>query len=257
MLIRISLIVAILAALGAGGLGYYEVTNQIPALTEQRDSENAAKHDALTKLDTTTKTLAKTKTQLTQTQQELADAQAQRDKAVATASEQTKRANDLSDKLTQASQDRDDARNQLAAYTSTGLTAAQVTKLNRDLKDSENAIDALNIEEGKLLRTIGRLTNELAKYTDPNTDITLRADLRGKIVVVDPKWQFVVLDVGEDQGVIQDGELLVSRDGKLVAKVIVRTVEKDRSIANLIPGWTFGPVVEGDAVSPAHPAPAT
>jgi hypothetical protein len=115
----------------------------------------------------------------------------------------------------------------------------------------------LNIEEGKLLRTIGRLTNELAKYTDPNNDIKLRADLRGKIVVVDPKWQFVVLDVGEDQGVIQDGELLVSRDGKLVAKVIVRTVEKDRSIANLIPGWTFGPVVEGDAVSPAHPAPAT
>jgi cell shape-determining protein MreC len=74
---------------------------------------------------------------------------------------------------------------------------------------------------------------------------------------VDPKWQFVVLDVGEDQGIIKDGELLVSRDGKLVAKVVVRSVEKGRSIANLMPGWTFGEVVEGDLVSPAHPAPAS
>jgi len=257
MLIRISLIVAILAALGAGGLGYYEVTNQIPALTQQRDDENKAKHEALTELDTTKKTLTKTKAQLTQTQQQLADAQAQRDKAVATASEQTKRANDLSEKLTQASQDRDDARNQLAAYTVTGLTADQVSKLTRSLKDSQNAIEALNLEEGKLMRTIGRLTNELAKYTEPDNDVKLRADLRGKIVVVDPKWQFVVLDVGEDQGIIKDGELLVSRDGKLVAKVIVRSVEKGRSIANLMPGWTFGEVLEGDMVSPAHPAPAS
>jgi cell shape-determining protein MreC len=71
---------------------------------------------------------------------------------------------------------------------------------------------------------------------------------------VDPKWEFVVLNVGEDQGVISDGELLVSRQGKLVAKVIVRSVEKDRSIANLVPGWKLGEMIEGDDVSPAHPA---
>ena len=82
----------------------------------------------------------------------------------------------------------------------------------------------------------------------------LRADLKGKVVVVDPKWDFVVLDIGEDQGVLTDGELLVSRDGKLVAKVIVRTVEKDRCIANIMPGWKIGEVFEGDQVIPAHPA---
>jgi len=64
----------------------------------------------------------------------------------------------------------------------------------------------------------------------------------------------VVLDVGEDQGVISDGELLVSRQGKLVAKVVVRSVQKDRCIANLVPGWKLGEVIEGDEVSPAHPA---
>ena len=72
--------------------------------------------------------------------------------------------------------------------------------------------------------------------------------------MVDPKFDFVVLDIGEDQGVIPDGEMLVSREGKLVAKVVVRSVEKNRCIANILPGWKLGEVIEGDEVTPAHPA---
>jgi hypothetical protein len=63
-----------------------------------------------------------------------------------------------------------------------------------------------------------------------------------------------VLNIGENQGVLPDGELLVSRDGRLVAKVIVRSLEKNRCIANVMPGWKLGEVIEGDEVSPAHPA---
>ena len=94
----------------------------------------------------------------------------------------------------------------------------------------------------------------LNKYEGTNSFVSLRADLRGRILVVDPKWDFVVLNIGEDQGVLEDGELLVSRDGKLVAKVIVRSVEKNRCIANIMPGWKLGEVIEGDEVTPAHPA---
>jgi len=255
MLIRISLIVAILAALGAGTLGYLEVSKQIPALAQQRDDEKSAKDIALTQLANTNKVLVKTQTQLAQTQQDLADTHTKLDKAVAAVDVQRKRADDLNDKLTQTTSERDDARNQLAAYTTTGLTAEQVTRLNKQYQDSLVAIKALNDEKLVLFRTISRLTNELAKYVGPETDVKLPADLRGKIVVVDPKWNFVVLDVGESQGIINGGELLVSRDGKLVSKVVVRSVDKGRSIANVVPGWNFGSVVEGDDVSPAHPAP--
>jgi len=78
--------------------------------------------------------------------------------------------------------------------------------------------------------------------------------LKGKIIVVDPKWDFVVLNIGETQGAIQDGELLVSREGKLVAKVVIRNIQKDRCIANIVPGWKLGELIEGDDVTPAHPA---
>ena len=45
-------------------------------------------------------------------------------------------------------------------------------------------------------------------------------------------------------------EALVSRDGKLVAKVKVRAVERDRSIANVLPGWKLTDVYEGDVAVP-------
>jgi len=254
MLLRISLIVAILAGLGAGVVSYLEVSDKIPALTKQRDDEHSAKVTALTDLSNTKTKLAKTQNDLSQTKQDLADTQADRDKAVARADQQTQLAAGLSDKLTKTTQERDDAQNSLAAYKATELTPEQVFKLSKDLKNARAEVEVVNGEKVILLHTIGRLTNELAKYIGPEQFVKLRADLHGKILAVDPKWDFVVLNVGEDQGVISDGELLVSRQGKLVAKVIVRSVQKDRSIANLVPGWKLGDPIEGDDVSPAHPA---
>jgi hypothetical protein len=254
MLLRISLIVAILAGLGAGGLGYYEVSTQIPALTQQRDTENTAKKDALTKLATTEKNLAKTKSDLAQSQQDLSDTKGERDKAVARAEAQSKRADDLSAKLARATQERDDAQNELASFKIIGLSPEQIVKLNKTLKDARTEIEAINGEKTLLEHQKARLQTRLDRYEGTNAFVMLRANLHGKILVVDPKWDFVVLNIGDDQGVLPDGEMLVSRDGKLVAKVIVRSVQKDRSIANIVPGWKLGEPVEGDEVSPAHPA---
>ena len=254
MLLRISLIVAILAGLGAGVVSYLEVSDKIPALTKQRDDEHTAKVNEIAAHGKTKTELAKTKNELSQTQQELAETKTDRDKAVVRADAQTKRADELNDKLGKVTQERDEAQNSLAAYKATDLTPDQVFKLSKDLKNARAEVEVVNGEKVVLLHTITRLTNELAKYIGPDNVVKLRADLRGKIVAVDPKWDFVVLNVGEDQGVISEGEMLVSRSGKLVAKIIVRSVQKDRSIANLVPGWKLGEIIEGDEVSPAHPA---
>jgi hypothetical protein len=254
MLIRISLIIAILAALGAGIVNFVVVKDKIALLTTDRNTQRDGWHETSSELNQTNKVLVKTQGTLKQTQQDLADTQSERDKAIATATAQTKRADDLTDKLAKATQERDAAQNDLAAYQATGVKPEDIGKLKSSLKDAQNAIVVANQEKMVLSRTITRLTNELAKYTGPDDVIKLRADLKGKILVVDPKWDFVVLNIGEDQGVLQDGELLVSRDGKLVAKVVVRSIEKDRCIANIVPGWKLGEVIEGDEVSPAHPA---
>ena len=123
------------------------------------------------------------------------------------------------------------------------------------IKQDQDTINAINEEKKILSRTVARQQNQLNELLGNEAYVVkLRADLKGKVVVVDPKWDFVVLNIGDDAGVLENGELLVSRDGKLVAKVVVRTVEKDRSIANILPGWKLGEVFEGDVVTPAHPA---
>jgi myosin heavy subunit len=254
MLLRIFLVVAILAGLGAGVVSYMEVSDKIPVLTKQRDDEHTAKVSEITAHGKTKTELKKTQGELTQTQTELADTKKERDAQIARADAQNKRADTLADKLTKTTSERDEAQNDLASYKATGLNPDQVAKLNKDLKNSRLEIEAITGEKVVLLKTITRLTNELQKYIGPTEYVKLRADLKGKILVVDPKWDFVVLDIGEDQGVIQDGEMLVSRQGKLVAKVVVRSVQKDRCIANLIPGWKLGEMIEGDFVTPAHPA---
>lgn len=254
MLLRISLIIAIIAGLAAGALSYIQATDKIPALIKQRDDELTRRRQKESDLAKTNTVLKKTLADLAATQNELADTKSERDKALAQADAQSKRADDLNAKLTKATQDRDDAQNELSAYKAAGLTPDQVIKLNKNLKDANAQIQAINSEKALLTRTVARQKAELDKIYGPETFVKLRADLHGKILVVDPKWDFVVLDVGEDQGVISDGELLVSRSGKLVAKVVVRSVQRDRCIANIIPGWKLGDPVEGDDVTPAHPA---
>ncbi len=77
---------------------------------------------------------------------------------------------------------------------------------------------------------------------------------RGRVLVVDPKWDFLVLDVGSKLGLKDRGVLLVSRNGTLIAKVRVMNVQPDRSIANIMPGWKLKDVMEGDQVFPYAPA---
>ena len=254
MLMRISLIVAILAAIGAGTLNVLQVRDKINTLISQRNDEHDHRVTAETDLAKTKKDLANTKTELADTQQQLADAQTARKKAEDTATAQQKRADDLSDKLAKATQDRDAAQADLAAYKATGKSPQEVLQLLALIKKDQDTISALNDEGRRLNRTIARMQNQLNELIGTNYVVTLPADLRGKVVVVDPKWDFVVLNIGADQDVLENGELLVSRNGKLVAKIIVRTVDRNRCIANIMPGWKLGEVFEGDQVTPAHPA---
>lgn len=254
MLIRISLILAILAGLAVGVLNFIYVKEKITTLQANLASEKAARASAESERDKTKKELAKTTAELKTTQQTLEATSAERDKAVETAAAQTKRADKIAEDLNKARTERDAAQAELAAYVATGLRPEQIIAINKQFKNLQETLAGSEAENKVLGQKITRLQNELDIYTHPEKPVYLPASLAGKILVFDPKWDFVVLNVGENQGVLENGQLLVNRNGKLVAKVIVRSVQKDRCIANIIPGWKLGDVVEGDQVIPAYPA---
>jgi hypothetical protein len=255
MLMRISLILAILAALGAGVFGYIEVTKQIPQLERQRDTERNDKRTAQADASKTHAELTKTQSTLSQTQHELTLSKDAQKKAEDNATAQTKIAADLKDRLTKASADLDSAQADLAAFKATGKSPKDIGDMVAEIRKDTDIIAALNAEKVVFLKKITSLTSQVNELTGvSNSIVPLPANLKGKVVAVDPKWEFVVLNVGDDQGILPDGQLLVSRDSKLVAKVIVRTIYKNSCIANIMPNWKLGEVFEGDMVTPAYPA---
>jgi myosin heavy subunit len=254
MLLRISLILAILAGLAAVGLNVVKVKEKITTLQADLDRETKAKVAAETELASTKKELEKTSADLKQTKATLEATTAERDKAVADATAATAKADKLTADLNQTRTERDTARDELAQYKQSAMTPLQVMQSRDFIKSLQTQLEEARVVNKGLQKKADGLQAELDHYTNPDKPVTLPASLKGKVLVMDPKWSFVVLDVGDNQGVKPYGELLVNRDGKLVAKVKVTSVQKDRSVANIVPGWQLGDVLEGDQVIPAHPA---
>ena len=258
MLIRISLIVAILAGLAVGVLNFLKVKEKITVLQSDLKRETGLHQEFLKKYTDTQSELDKRLAELKRTKTELADTTAAKEKAETELAAQTKRAEKLTEDLTKANQERDNAQAELAAYKATGVTPKQILAMNGEFKALKDNLAAVEGENRILNQRINKLKAELAVYRDPDSFVVLPAKLKAngdpaKVLVVDPKWNFVVLDVGEDNGILERGELLVNRNGRLVAKVVVRSVQKNRSIANVMPGWELGQVMEGDVVIAAHP----
>jgi len=253
MLIRISLIIAIIAGLAAAALNFIKVKEKIEIVVADRNAWNKRWVDTDAELTTTKGTLAKTEKELNQTKETLVVTQQERDKAVAEADIQIKKATDLAEKLARTTEERDTAQAELAAYVGTGYKPEQISALGKQINKLQATLEALQEEKKVLQYAFEKTKTELEYITGKIPYVTLPADLRGKILVADPKWEFVVLNIGQEQGAKVRGELLVSRDGRLVAKIIISDVQKDRSIANVMPGSKIGEVLEGDQVIPAHP----
>ena len=70
------------------------------------------------------------------------------------------------------------------------------------------------------------------------TDTAAEKPVQGKIVAVNSGWNFVVLNVGDQQGVLVNAPLLVVRGNVPVARLRVTSVERATSVADVIPAST-------------------
>jgi oligoribonuclease (3'-5' exoribonuclease) len=167
---------------------------------------------------------------------------------------------------------------QLLADTRAELEVAQnqIVQLNATIeqKDAEIAqangrIDQLEQDKVGLQTQIDDLTTQLATKEDENLELkstvatlegiidrelgtgkgpTKLVGLTGRILVVNPNWNFVVLDIGQAEGLVPNTELHVHRADQLVGKVRVSSVEENTAIANIVKDWEQKPVKEGDDV---------
>jgi hypothetical protein len=171
--------------------------------------------------------------------------------AATTAEEQRKRADKNAADLEERTRERNEARDELSQWHTLGYTI-DVLRQRIALVAGLEKENAVIKDENKLLDRNLKLTQaELDRWTGViEKPVPVPPGTRGKVVAVDPKYDFVVLNIGEKEGILPNAQLLVNRDGKLIGKVKVSTVQAGRSIANVMPEWKQGDIdiQEGDQV---------
>jgi hypothetical protein len=248
MLLRIFLILAILAGIGVIAVSQFKVRPHIEGIIREREDNKDKWHKEETVRKQKEKELASTKTTLETTKKTLDETQTQLTSTKGQLDAEQKRANDLQGNLAKSRDELKGARQDLEAWRLLGIPVEQVRAVIISEKKMRVANEALEEEKKLISHKLELVQRELDGYKSPTEDPDLPTGLKGTVLVVDPKWNFVVLDIGEKQGVVPRGVLLVSRNSKLVGKVRIQSTQGDRSIANIMPGWKLGEIMEGDQV---------
>lgn len=251
MAIKILLILALLTGGGSIAVSHFMVKPRIEK-AEKAEKENMQKYQAETaakarvqgELNETKQTLETTKTELETTKTSLAGKTADLDKA-------NQQVAKLNGDVSKANAEATRVKNESKGFFDLGLTVAQITKLRDDLPKVTKERDVFTAENKILQVRVNGLENKLREL-DKNSLIApavrLPAGLTGKVLSVDPRYEFVIINVGGKQGAKVDGEMIISRGGEMVGKLRIATVEPDFSIANVIQAWKKKDAVEGDTV---------
>src|SRR6185503_17337330 len=223
MLLRVFLILAILAGIGTVAVTHFMVRPHIQTIIDERETNKKNWDRELARANKLTKDLKITQETTATTEKNLEDTKNQLAVVTVKATEQENRANGLQQKLDTTTADLTDTRQKLAAWNALAIPVEQVAQIIESEKRFRERTAVLQQE----LQIVVKENERKQRIIDDLTNVEERPvpmpGVKGTIVAVDPKWNFVVLDVGEKAGARQRGIFMVSRNGKLVGKVKVAT----------------------------------
>ena len=249
MLLKISLGLAILLGLATIFFTHTQLGGKIDDLTTELGTTKTSLDQSQAneaKLRTETKTLRAQVEETTRVLGETTNALAQ---AQAKVDEQQTRADRAAAELNTVTAERNTAQQELSQWRLFEMTPEQIRNSLSRLRQVERERDVFVTENKALIRNKQDLERRLNRYEGHlEKEVELPAGTKGNIVAVDPKYDFVILDIGREQGVLEDAKMLVNRDGKLIGKVKITSVEPNRAIANVLPEWKQDEIMEGDQV---------
>jgi len=248
-MLRIFLILAILTGLGAAGVTFFKLKDTLVAAQDARDDYYKKMNDEKAAKEKEMAAHKKTQATLATTQNTLKTTQAALEAQTAKVADLDKQVTEQKTRLTEVTTARDAAQQQLEVWRQIGMTPQQVLQQGVKLKDTEKQRDAFTLENKLLTQKLEETKDILASVIGSNDVVRLPPNLRGTIVAVDPKYNFVVLNIGRSKGAAARGEMLVNHDGRYVAKLAITSrVTDTECVANIIPGSATGSVQEGDEV---------
>ncbi len=192
MALRISLILAILAGLGVIGVSQFMLRPQIEGIREKRDYNEKEWKKTDAELKKTKKNLKETSEKLTKTESNLEETKGQLTAVTAKFEAEQKRAVGLQQSIDKLRTELKSTMDDLAAWTNLGLHVEQVKGVISEAKSLRNENEGLQEESKVLLAKVKKLDAEVKRLTGPGEDDPpLPREVRGKVLVVDPKWNFL------------------------------------------------------------------
>lgn len=250
MATKILAILAILIGIGSFVVGHIEVQKRIDTIIEEREAnlakwqqETSAKRQVQTELANTQQTLSSTQAELAQTQSDLSNTRQQ-------LSQKTSEASDLNQRLSRANREIADLKQEYSDFLALNKKTAEIRKALKDLVDTTKERDGLIAENKQFTLQINKLNNRITSLTKDLTVPVLGHKVEGQVTAVDPKYQYVIIDLGDEDGLKVNTELMVNRNGELMGKLKVTRVETKYSVANIMQSWLAEgkAMIEGDAV---------
>jgi hypothetical protein len=114
---------------------------------------------------------------------------------------------------------------------------ADLDAATAEQKIMQDQLDANKNQINQLMTDINNVKNGGSKMPG----------VSGKVTFVDHAWNFVILDVGLNSGVVPNGELIVYRGHNFLGKVRVTKVDPADAVAEILPDIK-GDIQIGDAV---------
>ncbi len=99
-----------------------------------------------------------------------------------------------------------------------GIPIEKIKSTLASIKTITEERDAIADEKKILLATNHKLTEKINSILNPEYEVQLTIGLKGKVLVADPRYDFVVLDIGEKQGVLRRQRCWSTGTAKLIAK---------------------------------------
>lgn len=238
---KILLIVAAVLSLAAAGLGYL---NHGKLIAVKADNDSTKQQ-----LDKANKSLSAA----------LADGKAKTEKLALVSTDQEKLATentDLKAQIAKSSSGVADVQKQVADRDATiaqqkadmAAKDAHITDLEAKVNSTAKPVVAPADDLKKQLEEKDILTTGLqAKLKEQESQLaalkereaqrrskSMRNGLEGRILAVNPSWNFVVLSLGDRNGVVNNAEMLIKRGSQLIGKVRITSVEPSTSIADIV-----------------------
>lgn len=234
ILLYVSILFSLItAALGFLNHGTLVQTKDTLAQTESKLSQTTAtlatteanlkkSQGELSAVNTEKESLA---TQLTASQQKASTAEAQVGQLNTQVTEKTTQITQLETDI-KAKNDRIAELEKNPAQDST----AQIQELQTQIQEKEALVTSLQTQ-------LDSAKGQIKDYEQKDKDRlakTMKKGLEGRVLAVNNAWNFVVLSLGDRNGIVNNAEMLVKRGTQLIGKVRITSVEPSSSIADIV-----------------------